>query len=139
MVRVVAALLVAALIVAAPMPLAHADDPGACVDAGHTVEWCDQKFLAALASTGLDYDPATAIAVAHNIADVFAAHPTKATFVAIVNRKIKDTTEGNCIPTAPACDPTTINVDQAVFIVQRAIIFYGPPGLEDTMNSVMGG
>ncbi len=131
---IAAILFVLALV--APMPLAHADDPGACVDDGQTVEYCDGAYLHSLGSTGLDYNPAIAIRVAHNLADEFLRHPTRAEFRALVNRLLQDNAQGKCMDNVP-CDPKQISAEQAVFIVQRAIIIYGPPGLSDTLDRVM--
>ncbi|MFY9920990.1 MAG: hypothetical protein WAL26_21725 [Mycobacterium sp.] len=111
--------------------------PGACVLEGNTVEYCNEHYLSALESTGIDYSAETAIRLGHTMADYFEAHPNKLGFVTIVNRLIKDQAQGNCAPGTTGCHPDPINVDQAVFIVQRAVMFWGPPGLADTMDSAM--
>lgn len=131
-------LLATAGLLLSPTPLAHADEPGACVDAGNTVEYCDQHYLNSVTSTGLSIDPGRAITVGHNWATRFANHPNKKEFSLLVNQLIQDAAAGKCVNDPDhQCGTQTISVDQAVFLVQMMVRFYGPPGLEDTMNSVM--
>ena len=112
-------------VIVAPMALAG---PGACVEDGNTVEFCDQKYLAAIDSTGLKYEPGATIALGHEVADIFAQHPYKKVFVAMVRKLMSDE-----LPKQP------INAQQATFVITRCIVFYAPKGTEQKLNQVMAG
>ena len=124
------------LAAAAAAPTANAE-AGACVASGNTLEFCDSHYISSLESTGLHLDPGTAIAVGHNMADFLAAHPTKDGFVRLVNTLMKDNAEGKCLPDAPSCPQQQISAEQAVFIVRQSAVFYGPPGLSETVDNAM--
>ncbi len=121
--RVATVLVTAAALLLSPIPLSHADDTSACILANQTPDQCDQHFLDSLAKAKIDFNPPQAIAAGHIITNRFAGHPNRSEFRVIVTSLMKAN---------PALSP-----DQAVFEVQAAIKFYGPPGLEDTMNAVM--
>lgn len=122
-----AAVLVAlASLVALPssvVPLARAAT--ACESAGYDAAFCDQKFLEAVDRFGVPYtDPAAAIRVGRGIGDYLARHPTMKGITAMSNMLIRDNANVN------------FTVQQAVNFIHIAVHYYGPPGLEQTLDSL---
>lgn len=105
------------------VPLARAVT--ACEDAGYDPAFCDQKFLEALDRYGIPYsDPAAAIRVGHGVADYLARHPTSKGITTKANGLIRDNASVN------------FTVQQAVNFIHIAVHYYGPPGLEQTLDSL---
>lgn len=105
------------------VPLAKAVT--ACEDAGYDAAFCDQRFLEAVDRYGIPYtDSAAAIRVGHGIADYLAGHPTMKGITAMSNMLIRDNANVN------------FTVQQAVNFIHIAVHYYGPPGLEQTLDSL---
>ncbi len=118
------------------VPLARADD-GACVSSGIDPATCDQGYLTTLARAGIHPVPENGIAVGHRIADTLTKDPTMHGITYVVNKVINDSAAGRCNPAGGPCHgPMTITMDQAVAIVHAAVHYYGPPGLEETLNAL---
>lgn len=117
-----AVLVVAAGLAFAPAAGAESD----CVLSGQTPEYCMGKYLESVSSAlPPDFNRDVAISNGYRTVEVLGRHPNKAQFGRIVD----DLIDKNSF----------LTVEQAVFLVQMAVHWLGPPGLENQIDQAMTG
>lgn len=94
----------------------------ACESRGFDLADCDRMYITDLDRRNLTYnEPGNAIRIGHVIADYLAGHPTMKGVTVMANKIIKDN---------PGWTP-----QMAVSLIKVAVHYYGPPGLEERLES----
>ena len=133
--------------------------PSGCIESGMPPDRCDANYIRDINAVGIgtwseleDGSPqrGNAIEVGHHVVNYLNAHIVKAAregggsagaqeivnaFVATVQKAQSDSTRADrcAIPNMP-CDTNELTVEQATQLVETAIHWYGPPGMEDVVR-----
>jgi hypothetical protein len=132
--------------------------PSGCIESGMPPDRCDANYIKDLNAVGIgtwseldDGSPyrANAIEAAHHIVNFLNSSIIQAAkngggsagaqdvvnaFSATAQRYQSDTNAGGRCANPGPCDANNVNIEQATRVVQAAVHWFGPPGMEDAVR-----
>ncbi len=149
--RVTLPILTACVALASTAAIPTASAESGCMASGQTQQYCEQEYLKSSNSVRAAWgegpsiygteDGAAAIAQGYRIVDRLVANPTADGFNSALNAWLHTfQSDDHCMPGSrgtPTCTAMPATPEQVAFLLNTAVRWLGPPGLEQTLNQAL--